>query len=131
MFLSYKYSNETKENLNNVVEVYKILDDLDYKGYCSIFDEEKFRLENWTGKQIMTKAFNEIDSSQIIFFLILSDVESPGAILELGYCLAKNKHLVLLMKNGVNNNIFARQISNHIIFEDLVELKEKLRCFKL
>jgi nucleoside 2-deoxyribosyltransferase len=126
-FLSYKYSNENKENLDKVIKVCSILKSFDFKNYCSIFDEEKFRLEKWTGKQIMQKVFEKIDDSDIILFLILSEVESPGTILELGYCLAKKKKLLLLIKNNVNNNIFRRQIDEVINFENIDDLNSKLK----
>lgn len=132
IFVAYRYRGENIYILKKTMTA--VCDSLNKAGhnhFCTIFEEEKFEEEKWTGKQIMKKACREIDSSDIVLFFVKSKKISQGMLVEFGYSLAKKKRMVLAIKKGINESIFRRHIDKVIEFENLVDLKSKLLKIKL
>lgn len=132
IFISYRYTGEDPEELMKIIPlIHDAIEEAGHNHYSTIFDEEQFANEKWSGKQIMKKAFKEIDESQLVLFFVKSEDISQGMLVELGYSLAKNKRLVLAIKKDIKESIFRRQIDEVIEFKDLSDLKEKLLKLKI
>lgn len=127
IFVAYRYIGEKLDVLKKMMTaVCNSLNEAGHNHFCTIFEEEKFAKEKWTGKQIMRKAFQEIDSSDTVLFFVKSEKISQGMLMELGYSIAKNKKMILAIKKGMNNSIFRRHIDEVIEFENINDLKKKL-----
>ena len=76
-------------------------------------------------KQMMQKAFNEIDLSN---FLIAEVSEKAiGVGIEIGYAIAKNKPVIYLRNENAEHSTTAAGSAQHIIvYRDAVQLAEKL-----
>ena len=126
-FISFRYTGEDKAELKRIIpQLHESLEKAGYGVYSTIFDSDKFAEENISGKKIMQKAFQEIDSSDLILFFVRSSDISQGMLVELGYSLAKGKNLLLAIQKDIKESIFRRQIDQIIDFKDLEDLKGKL-----
>jgi nucleoside 2-deoxyribosyltransferase len=127
VFISFRYTGENKAELKRIIpQLHETLEKAGYVVYSTIFDSDKFAEENISGKEIMRKAFQEIDNSDLILFFVRTSDISQGMLVELGYSLAKRKNLLLAIQKDIKVNIFRRQINQIIDFKDLEELKGKL-----
>ncbi|MBW2970456.1 nucleoside 2-deoxyribosyltransferase [Candidatus Woesearchaeota archaeon] len=132
VFVSYRFTGENKKELNEILpEVCETLKSAGHDHYCSFFDSAQFEHEKWSGKKILQKAFSEIDISEVVLFFVRTSDVSQGMLVELGYSLAKNKKIVLLINNSVKDSIFRRQIEHVVEFDDMSDLKDKLVNLKL
>ncbi|MBI4095725.1 MAG: nucleoside 2-deoxyribosyltransferase [DPANN group archaeon] len=131
IFISYRFSGENKEKLKNTMrQIHNAIEKSGCSCYSTIFDSDQFANENWSGKKIMQKSFGEIDSSDVVLFLVQNKKISPGMLVELGYVLAKGKKLLLAINKKVTDSIFRRQIAEIIEFKSLTDLKGKLSELK-
>jgi nucleoside 2-deoxyribosyltransferase len=125
--LSFKFTGENMEELTPVLEM--IIGQLRTQGhdvYCSIEDEVWFREREWTNGEIMERAFEKIDASDILFAFVRSEERSEGMLVEIGYALAKGKRLVLAIKEGVNTTSLKDLAAAIIEFVDTDDLIKKL-----
>jgi len=127
VFISYRFTGEDPKELKKIIpQIHEAVEKAGHDHYSTIFDSEQFANQKWSGKQIMEKAFKEIDKSDLILFFVKSPEVSQGMLVELGYSLAKKKRIILAIKKEIRDIIFRRQIDEVIEFEDLEELKNKL-----
>ena len=128
VFISYRFTGEDPENLKkSIPQIHKAIEEAGYNPYSTIFDSKQFANEKWSGKQIMEKAFKEIDKSDLILFFVNFPEISQGMLVELGYSLGKKKRIILAIQKEIRDIIFRRQIEEVIEFEDLEDLKKKLK----
>jgi nucleoside 2-deoxyribosyltransferase len=127
VFISYRFTGENRVKLKKTIsQIHDSIEEAGHGHYSTIFDSEQFANEKWSGKQIMDKAFAEIDDSDLILFFVKSHEISQGMLVELGYALAKKKKIMLAIQKDVQDIIFRRQIKETIEFKNLEDLKEKL-----
>ncbi len=127
IFISYRFTGEDPEKLKKLIpQIHEAIQGAGHDCYSTIFDNEQFAKEKWSGKQIMNKAFKEIDESDLILFFVNSPEISQGMLVELGYSLGKKKRIILAIQKEICDIIFRRQIEEIIEFEDLEDLKKKL-----
>jgi len=132
VFISYRFTGEEpKELKKTLLQIHETVEKAGHEHYSTIFDSEQFADKRWSGKQIMEKAFNEIDKSDLVLFFVKSPEVSQGMLVELGYTLAKNKRVILAIQKEIRDSIFRRHIDEVIEFEDLEELKNKLTGLSL
>ena len=132
VFISYRFAGEDPEKLKRLIlQIHEAIEETGHDHYSTIFDSEQFANEKWSGKQIMEKAFKEIDKSDLILFFVTSPEISQGMLVELGYSLGKKKRIVLTIQKEIRDIIFRRQIDDVIEFEDLEDLKKKLKKLSL
>lgn len=132
IFISYRFTGEDTEKLKKIMsQIHNAINDAGHDHYSTIFDSAQFDNEKWSGKQIMEKAFREIDKSDLIIFFVNSSDISQGMLVELGYSLAKNKKMILTIQKQIKDSIFRRQIEEVIEFEDIEDLKNKLKKLNL
>ena len=128
VFISYRFTGEDPEKLKKLIpQIHEAIKEAGHDHYSTIFDSEQFASEKWSGKKIMEKAFKEIDKSDLILFFVNSPKISQGMLVELGYSLGKRKRTVLAIQKEIRDIIFRRQIDEVIEFEDLEDLKRKLK----
>ena len=127
IFISYQFTGENPERLKETIpQLHDAIEKAGHNHYSTIFDSDQFANEKWSGRQILNKAFKEIDKSDIILFYVKSSRISQGMVAELGYCLAKKKKLILAINATIKESIFRRQIDEVIEFKGLKDLKQKL-----
>jgi len=132
IFISYKFTGEDKEKLKNtILQLYDSLDKAGHKYYSTILDSDQFASKKWSGKQIMEKAFKEMDASDAVLFFVNGTEISQGMLVELGYALAKRKKIILAINSKVKESIFRRQIENIIEFENVQQLHKSLSNLKI
>lgn len=128
IFISYRFTGENPEKLKNLIsQIHEAIEEAGHDHYSTIFDSEQFANEKWSGKQIMKKVFKEIDRSNVILFFVNSSKVSQGMLVELGYSLGKKKRIILSIQKEIRDSIFRRHIDEVIEFEDLEDLKKKLK----
>lgn len=128
VFISYRFSGEDPEFLKTTIpKLHEALDECGHEHYSTFFDAEEFERDFWTGREIMDKAFLEIDSSDIVLFFVQSPASSQGMLMELGYSIAKKKKMILVIRDIIKTSIFRRHVDQVIAYKDLNELKEKLK----
>jgi nucleoside 2-deoxyribosyltransferase len=127
LFISYRFTGEDPKELEGIIsQIHEAVEKAGHDCYSTIFDSEQFANQKWSGKQIMEKAFKEIDKSDLILFFVKSSEVSQGMLVELGYSLAKKKRIILAIQREIRDIIFRRQIEEVIEFESLEDLKKKL-----
>ncbi len=73
VFISYRYTGENAAELKKTIQViYDAFEAAGHGYYSTMFDNEQFESEKWSGKMIMEKCFKEIDSSDIVLFFVKS-----------------------------------------------------------
>ncbi|MDD3303066.1 MAG: hypothetical protein PHN31_05935 [Candidatus Gracilibacteria bacterium] len=77
-------------------------------------------------KDVMQKAFEEIDKSDIIFVFVDYKEKSEGMLLECGYAKAKNKKIIVAIKKGVESDLLKSIADKVIHYKDLNDLKDEI-----
>ncbi len=127
VFISYRFTGEDRIKLKKTIsQIHDAIEEAGHRHYSTIFDSEQFANEKWSGKQILEKAFMEIDKSDLILFFVKSSKISQGMLVELGYALAKKKKIILAIKRNIKDIIFRRQIKNVIEFKDIKDIRKRL-----
>lgn len=121
-YIAYRFTGEDSKELNTTLKyICNLLANQGHNYYCSFFDPGMVNIRN---KNILAKAFNEIDNADNLLVFIKSEHKSEGMLMEIGYALANNKKITLLIKKDVST-AFIREIADKIIeFEELNNLKE-------
>ncbi|MFH1522158.1 MAG: nucleoside 2-deoxyribosyltransferase [archaeon] len=119
----------TGEDINNLYieleKIYKILDDKGHTYYSTLKEnEEKF--QGKTKQEMMNHAFREIDNSDASFAIVRSERKSEGMLMEIGYCLANNKKIVLIINKNVKGTYLRELAENVIEYEDSNDLIKQL-----
>ncbi len=126
-FIAYRFSGE------NITKVMPLLmavrDSLKKKGvesYCTLFDEERFRNNGMSAKEIMSHAFSIIDDSDFLFVLQRSEEKSEGMLMEVGYCIAENKPIIVATKSRIYNTYLPQLATIAFEWSGIEDLSEKI-----
>jgi nucleoside 2-deoxyribosyltransferase len=127
-FISYRFTGEDPKELEETLKhVCNLLIKVGHSHYCSFWDgvdNGLFEKNDFTNKQVLEYALNEIDKADCVVVFIKSENKSEGMLMEIGYALAKKKKIFLLIKKGVKTT-FVRELADEIIeFDNLTELKK-------
>ena len=127
IYVSFKYSGEDLSIVRkNIKTICDILEDNGYETSCTLWLDEYFEKNNFTQKDIMEYALKEIDSSDINLAFINSKQKSEGMLLELGYSIAKEKKIYLIIKEGIPTSFLKEFAEKVIVFKNLKDLESKL-----
>ena len=86
IFISYKFANEDSGKLEEFMKNIKnALQKSNHEMLTTFFHKEEFEKSNSTMRQIMDKALNYIDKSDMVLCIIKSAEKSEGQIFEIGY----------------------------------------------
>jgi hypothetical protein len=127
-YIAYKFlgsdGEELKEKLNTISSV---IEEAGHNPFIFFRDIKKWGAIKMSPDDIINSAFVELKKSDAFFAFVESDEKSEGMLLESGYAKASNKKIILAIKKGINLR-FLRSIADTIIeFEDLSDLKEKMK----
>jgi len=119
----------TGEDINELMkemdEIYLALDKSGHEYYCTL--KEGSRFQDKSKKDMMTHAFKMIEEHDSFLAIVRNEGKSEGMLMEIGYCLAKNKKIILLIKNTVKDT-YLREIADKIIeFNDKKDMINKLK----
>ncbi len=122
--LAYKYIGEDKQKVTFLLE--KVRETLKKRGhevYIQVFDKPMPESK----KELFNRTLNKIDEKDILLVLLLSEDKSEGMLLEIGYCLAKQKKVILAINKDVKNTHLTDLAEEVIESSDLEDLIEKLK----
>jgi nucleoside 2-deoxyribosyltransferase len=127
-FISYKFTGETKENLENLLHpIVEALKNSSIDAYCNFFDENlPVRSKNFKPHEFVTDAFKNINESDFVFVVLNSEEKSEGMIMEIGYATAKNIPIVIAVKNNVTNTYLPGMANMVIPWDNINDLVEKI-----
>lgn len=131
VFISYRFTGEDPEELDNILgKIRGILMENGHQVFCSFWSGNFFKDNNFTNKQILEYALEELKKSDMILVFVKSQEKSEGMLIEVGYALASQKRMILAIKNDVKTT-FLHQIAGEIIeFESIEDLLKKLKELK-
>ena len=106
----------TGEDLSKLrEESHKICSTLSKTGayaYCTLIEPEDF--ESKSNKDKMKHAFNNLDNFDTFLAIIRNERKSEGMLMEIGYCVAKRKKIILAIKKDVKNT-YLPEIADKVI----------------
>ncbi len=127
IYLAYRFHGEDFTTLKQ--ELDEIADDLSATGhqaYHSVSREEYFQKNNFTKKQIFKYSLDKLKKSDALLAYIKSPEKSEGMLLEIGFALALNKPVYVIIKKGIKTN-FVTEIAQKVIkYNKLSNLKKSL-----
>ena len=130
IFIGQRVADEYGEKLKNEsLEIVKLLKKRGHEAYCTLLEEGQFQT---TVKGWLEHAFGEIDKSDIFLAIIRSEKKSEGLLIEIGYCLAKNKKIVLAINEKIKDKTYLNELVDKAIeFKDFDDLIIKLSELKI
>lgn len=110
----------------------KVYSALEKAGYnvCSNMDKEGKGVVKTAGGW-MTSAFEELDKSDIFLAIVRTEHRSEGLLMEIGYCLAKKKEIILAINDNVKNTYLPEVVSKTLRWKDFDDLLTKLSKLKV
>lgn len=128
IFIGQRVTNEFFGKLKSEsMQIIDVLKKSSHKAYCTLCEEESFQD---TAGGWLKHAFKEIDKADIFLSIVRSEDKSEGLLMEIGYCLAKNKKIILAINKKVEDT-YLREIADEVIeFDNFEDLKNKLRKLK-
>ena len=128
IFITYKFTGETRNELENTVgDLTRFLKSKGHSVYCTFLDSN---IQVQSKDVLFNYAFKEIDNAEIVMIYLKSEEKSEGMLMEIGYAMAKNKRLVLLVQKEVRKTHLRNLVKEQFEFENNVDLYNKLEAFK-
>lgn len=118
------FDNLKKESLE-IVDLFK---EKDIECYCTLCEGKEFQSNS--KKEIFEHAFKIVDESDIFLAVLRNENKSEGLLMEVGYCIAKGKKVIVAIHKDVKKTYLPALFDDNIIFEDFEDLKNKLKEFK-
>ena len=119
----------TGENLKKLKEESNLIcSTLSRKGnlsYCTLIEKKGF--ESKTNHDKMRHAFQNIDNFDNFLAIIRNERKSEGMLMEIGYCIAKGKRIIIAIKNDVKNTYLPEIADKIIIWNDFDDLIKQLK----
>lgn len=126
-FISYRHTGAEGPELDALQHTSK--DAFDTRGdefYSTYFDQETFNKSGMSAAQIMHHAFKLIDSMDALFVVVNSEHKSEGMLIEVGYCLAKNKKIIVAKDKAVQGLYFPTLATEMFEYDGLQDLRDKI-----
>lgn len=102
--ISYKYSGADKKRLNQLLSsVANALEELGQEYFCLEFVREEVIAEagEYSEHIMLKRALAEIDTCDYLLVVYDQQEKSAGMLMEIGYAIAKNKPVYMLINNNV------------------------------
>lgn len=99
--------------------------------YCSHFFKQEFEQKDYSKREALLHAYSVIESSGFLFVLLASSEKSEGMLLEIGYAMAKDKPIVLAVREGVEGTMLPHLLVHSFVWSDELDLARKIRSFSL
>jgi len=127
VFISYKFADEDKSKLKELItNIETSLKKANHEMLTTFYHVEEFAKSNANMRQIMDKALEYINKSDLVLCIVKSKEKSEGQIFEVGYSIAKNKRVILAIQKGLETRWISHYASEIIEFSTLEELYKKL-----
>lgn len=126
IFVSYQQTWVDKNELqSNLTLIRNTLYKLGHDNFIYFLDTQ---FENQTAKEIMSKAKNEIERSDIIVAFINYTGRSEGMMQELGIAYALGKKILIIMNKQMEDEYFLTywMSSNSVFFQNIQEVEKLL-----
>ena len=127
-FISYRHTGAEEPRLGQLQQVIKEAFSTrpNDEFYSTYFKQDLFDTGNMSAAQIMRHAFDVIDSNDILLVILDSEIKSEGMLIEVGYCLAKNKKIIVAVNSSVKNT-YVQDLADHAFtYDSLADLKQKI-----
>lgn len=123
-FISYRETGADPKRLvglqNAIKDAFEIRQEEFYSTY---FNQAEFDAEGLDWAQIMQNTLDLIDQWDVMLVILDSDDLSEGMLIEVGYCLAKGKQIIVAKNKQVSGVKFLPIASKIIEYDNLDELK--------
>jgi nucleoside 2-deoxyribosyltransferase len=126
VFISYKFTGEPyQELLTNIGIIENRLVSDGHSVYSSLQDEEWFKKNKPSNKEILDHTIQKMSESDTVLVFLNSNQKSEGMLIEIGYALARNQKIVLLLRKDVNTS-YLRDIAHSVFeFNDIEEIRDR------
>lgn len=132
IYLAYRFTGEDYKTLQKTLAgICDALTKAGYEVYCSINDDDFFRQNNYSTRQILDHELVELSKADRILAFIDSDNRSEGLLIELGYALAKGKPIILAVRKGVNIHTSSALADQLIEFDNYEHLNQLIGQLEL
>lgn len=127
IYIAYKFKEEDPVELRKKLEALsKVIEDsLTCKTFIFFRDVQKWKKGDTPIKEIVIRALKEIEKCDAI--LVEASTKARGAYLEAGYAKALKKKVILIHKTGTEANFLGAIADVAIEYDDLEDLREKLK----
>lgn len=125
-FLEYSDKEVLKERLENISS---IIEKSGNETFIFYRDEQKWGTVSMLPNVVISRAFEQLSNSDVLFVFVDSDEKSEGMLLECGFAKALNKKIVLVIKKGINLRFLKSICDVFIEFDDVSELNERIKEF--
>lgn len=116
-----------KEESMNIINVLK---EKGHEAYCTMCEDDSFQED--TKQNIFDHAFKLIENSDLFLAILRNEHRSEGLLIEIGYCMAKGKKIVLAINKNVKDKTYLPDVVEKTIeFEDVDDLYDKLKGVEL
>lgn len=111
------------------LEIINLLKEKGYHPYCTLCEADSFQSK--TKKEKFKHAFNLIDKNDVFLAIVRNENKSEGMLIEIGYSLAKNKRIILMINKNVKNTYLPEMFDETIQFKDSEDLIDKIKELRL
>lgn len=103
-FVAYRHTGVPEAELAELMGAVKAgLDKSGWNWHCTYWEEDNFRAQGATRRQIMDHARRQLDQIDFLLCVVDSSIDSPGMTWEQGYCRAQCTPILTLAREGCNN----------------------------
>ncbi len=132
IFLAYRFTGEDPAELDTILT--GVRDSLEFAGhkvYCTFWESDFFREQNFTTDQIYMHGLLKVDDNDTFLALIRSPERSKGMVMESARAISKNKRYVLAIKRGLEFPEFRKVADVVVEYDGLDELYRQLRMLSV
>lgn len=131
-FVAYRHTGESEVVLEDMLgRICRALGHTGVDPYCTFFEEKDFQAKQLNSRQIMEHAFRMIDARDMLFVVQASEARSEGMIMEVGYCLAKQKPIVIATHQDIRGTYLPQMADKAFAYESLEELESKIAALNI
>lgn len=130
IFIGEAVTGQDLEVLKKEIDkIYSALEKAGHKPY-STMEEEGEGVVKGAGDWL-DYAFKKLDENDVFLVLVKTEHRSEGLLMEIGYCLAKKKKIILAIKDDVKNTYLPEVVDKVIRWKDFDDLITKLSDLKI
>lgn len=114
-FVAYRHTGVPEDELAALMEAAKAgLDKTGWDWHCTYWQENNFRAQGASRRQIMDHAREQLDQIDFLLCVVDSPIDSPGMAWEMGYCRAHGIPVLTLAREGCSN--YGTDMADVVVF---------------
>ena len=127
VYLTYKFKETDPEEVKKKIqELSRVIEDsTGWKTFAFFRDVQKWQVGVMSIQEVVTKAMESIKECDAI--IAESSEKSNGVYFEVGYAKALGKKVIIIHKKGTEANFLESSADIKIEYDDLEDLKKKLK----